>query len=283
MVNLPALPLVALLGAVLLWAGGAAAAAAPAPGSQPERLAGIDTASLSPAGRAAVAASLSRWQRMPPVPAGRWLLVNIPAFEISLFDGPIRVQRWRAIVGKPATPTPEFAGQASGVILNPWWDVPASIVAESVGSLMARRPAEAARRGYVREGGRVRQKPGPDNQLGRMKLDFSNQYNVGIHDTPSRSLFTRDRRALSHGCIRVDDPLDFAATLLADGSTRDSLAVLLPDGQTRRLAFAQPLPVIITYLTAEVDDAGTLILHDDIYRRNSKTAAAGGSGEECRN
>jgi len=269
-------PVLAGFAAALLLAGGAAAA----PASQAERLAAIDTANLPAASRDAVTATLARWQRLQPLPAGRYLLVNIPAYEISLFDGPVRVQRWRAIVGKARTPTPEFVGQASAVILNPWWNVPASIVAESVGSLLARRPAEAARRGYVHDGNRVRQRPGPDNQLGQMKLDFSNPYSIGIHDTPARSLFARDRRALSHGCIRVDDPLGFAATLLGGGATRDGLAAMLPGDQTQRLAFAQPLPVIVGYFTAEVDDAGALLIHDDIYRRDRQRLAMA-AGQDC--
>lgn len=263
--------LFAALAGALLLAG--PAGAAPLPATQAERLAQLDRSALDPAARRAVAATEARLARLGPLPAGRYLLVNIPAYEISLFNGPVRVQRWRAIVGKARTPTPELVGQASGVILNPWWNVPASIVAESVGSLMARRPAEAARRGYVRDGDRVRQKPGPDNQLGQMKLDFSNPYSIGIHDTPARSLFARDKRALSHGCIRVDDPLGFAATLLGGDSSKDRLAALLPGGQTQRLAFAQPLPVIIGYFTAEVDDDGKLLIHEDVYLRNRQALA----------
>jgi murein L,D-transpeptidase YcbB/YkuD len=183
-------------------------------------------------------------------------------------------------VGKTSSPTPSFTGKATGVILNPWWEVPASIVAESVGRIVARNPARAARDGYVKQGDRYRQKPGPANQLGLMKLDFVNAYSVGIHDTPSRSLFKKDKRALSHGCIRVEDAFGFAAALLGPPASRDSLtAVAASSPDTQRLAFAEPIPVIVNYFTAEVADDGGLRLFDDIYRRNPVASAS--ADNEC--
>ncbi len=253
-----------------------------------ERLAAVDMAPLDASARAKVAASLAHWQTLgqtlgqalPAPAAGRWLLVNIPAFEISLYDGAVRTGTWKAIVGKPKTPTPRFAGTVTGVILNPWWDVPASIVAESVGRLMARNPKKAAAQGYVRVGDRYRQRPGPDNQLGLMKLDFRNPYSVGIHDTPSRTLFARDKRALSHGCIRVDDPFGFAAALLGPPVSRDSLQTVREQNpDTQRLPLADPLPVIVGYFTAEVADDGSLRLFDDVYRRERPQAAGQLEGE----
>lgn len=263
------LPLVALMiAATATWA-------APDNLLPAERLAAVDTAPLAPSARAKVAASLAQWQALPAPAAGRWLLVNIPAFEISLYDGAVRTGTWKAIVGKPKTPTPRFAGTVTGVILNPWWDVPASIVAESVGRLMARNPKKAAAQGYVRAGDRYRQRPGPDNQLGLVKLDFRNPYSVGIHDTPSRTLFARDKRALSHGCIRVDDPFGFAATLLGPPVSRDSLLTVREQNpDTQRLPLAEPLPVIVGYFTAEVADDGSLRLFDDVYHRERPQAAA---------
>jgi murein L,D-transpeptidase YcbB/YkuD len=267
---------IAALFAVLMLVP-AALAQAPGPAA---RLAAVDTAPLDPKARAAVAASLARWQALGPLPTGRWLLVNIPAFEISLYDGTRRTGSWRVIVGKPKTPTPSFTGTARGVILNPWWEVPASIVAESVGRMVARNPQKAARDGYVKEGTRYRQKPGPANQLGLMKLDFVNPYHVGIHDTPSRQLFKKDKRAFSHGCIRVDDPFGFAATLLGPPHSRDSLAgASAASPETQTIPFATPIPVIVDYFTAEVGEDGQLRLFDDVYRRNPVVSAA--ADTEC--
>jgi murein L,D-transpeptidase YcbB/YkuD len=274
---------VAALAAV--WLAVPAAQAQPAaPVSVPpaERLAAVDTTLLQPAARRAIAASLARWQALPPLPVGRWLLVNIPAYEIHLFDGPARVGTWRAIVGKLKTPTPTFVGEAKGVILNPWWDVPASIVAESVGRLVARQPKLAASRGYVRDGDRYRQRPGPENQLGQMKLDFINAHSIGIHDTPSKALFDRDKRALSHGCIRVYDPFGFAAALLGPPESADSLkTVVATTSDTRRIAFVQPIPVIVGYFTAEVADDGSLRIFDDVYRREPAKMALISTETDC--
>lgn len=259
--------------------------APPPPASPAERLAAVDTAPLDAEARLKVAASLARWQELPAPSTGRWLLVNIPAYEISLYDGQQRTGTWRAIVGKPKTPTPRFAGSVTGVILNPWWEVPKSIVAESVGRLVARNPKKAAAQGYVREGDRYRQRPGPHNQLGLMKLDFRNPYSVGIHDTPSRQLFEKEIRAFSHGCIRVDDPFAFAAALLGAPASRDSLnTVRDTNPDTQRLPLAAPLPVVVGYFTAEVGRDGALRLFEDVYRLDRGEPAMGsatGPGEDC--
>jgi len=247
-------------------------------------LAKIDTSGLSEEARKAVAASITRWQKLPPLPEGRYLLVNIPAYRIDLFEGTLKLGSWRTIVGKTRTPTPEFIGEARAVILNPSWNVPASIVAESVGRLVARRPAEAARRGYVKEGSRYRQKPGPANQLGQMKLEFINPYSIGLHDTPSRTLFAKEKRALSHGCIRVDDPIGFAAALLGPPASKESLtAILEASRKTQRLPFPTPIPVIVGYFTAEADEDGALYIYDDIYRRDPKVPAPLRTDADCIN
>ncbi len=270
------------MGCLALSLSASAQPAAPPPASPAERLGAVDTAPLEAEARLKVAASLKRWQLLPAPAAGRWLLVNIPAFEISLYDGQLRSGTWRAIVGKPKTPTPRFAGSVTGVILNPWWEVPKSIVAESVGRIVARNPKKAAAQGYIRDGDRYRQRPGPHNQLGLMKLDFRNPYSVGIHDTPSRQLFEKDKRAFSHGCIRVDDPFAFAAALLGEPTSRDSLnTVRETNPDTQRLPLAEPLPVIVGYFTAEVGDDGALRLFDDVYRLDRGSDGAAPAEEDC--
>jgi len=158
-------------------------------------------------------------------------------------------------------------------------------VAESVGRMVARDPTRADAQGYVRDGERYRQRPGPHNQLGLMKLDFRNPYSIGIHDTPSRQLFEKEKRAFSHGCIRVDDPFAFAAALLGQPTSRDSINTLRetnPD--TQRLPLTEPLHVIVGYFTAEVQEDGMLRLFDDVYGLDSSKQAALASAsfaDEC--
>lgn len=268
-----------------VWLVQPAAAMVPAPHSQIVALEAALPHEHDPERRSAILNSLDRWRAIEIDPAGRYLLVNIPAFEISLWDHGERLGVWRAIVGKPSTPTPEFTTVASGAIVNPWWDVPASIVHESVGRLVARSPREAARRGYVKVGDRYRQRPGPNNALGLMKLDMPNRFSVGIHDTPSKPLFEKTVRSFSHGCIRVDDALGFAAMLLGGGEeAKARVDKALKSGRTTRLPLAAPIPVVVGYFTAFAD-ADSIAFYPDIYRRDAAIVRASValplSGTEC--
>lgn len=218
--------------------------------------------------------NLDRWRALPRSFGPRYLWVNIPAFRLDLIDHGKVVASHRVIVGKPASRTPLFKAEVTGITMNPWWNVPCSIVDESIGRLVRNRPKEAARRGFVasrdRKGGLiVRQKPGPDNALGRLKLEMANPYSVYIHDTPSRDLFAKDARALSHGCVRTEDPVELARALL--GADRDTeLQLLLTSGQTKLLALPHPVPVYVVYLTVDVDptDGDRLHVYDDVYHRD---------------
>ena len=168
------------------------------------------------------------------------------------------------------------AGVATAAIINPWWNVPASIVAESVGALVRGRPAVAAARGYrwTRDGAghlSVRQAPGPGNALGRMKLDMPNPFSIFIHDTPAKALFARNARAFSHGCVRVDGALELAAALT--GRSRADIDAVVASGETERIAFP-PLPVYVVYLTAVADADGAVAVLPDIYGEDEAVAAA---------
>jgi murein L,D-transpeptidase YcbB/YkuD len=223
-----------------------------------------------PGHRATLSANIRRWEEMPHRLGDRYLLVNAAAFRVTLWEDGNPVAHWRVIVGRTRTPTPIFHTTAQGVIFNPWWEVPASIVAESVGALVRNRPAEARRRGYVVQNGRYRQRPGPGNALGLVKLDMPNPYSVGMHDTPSRHLFEQDVRAFSHGCIRVGDALDFATTLLSSqpGWNRERVDSIVATGQTTNIPFAEPLPIYVGYFTAEPAEDGTIRYLPDIYGRD---------------
>lgn len=230
--------------------------------------------------RATLAANLDRWRWMPRDPGPRYLLVNTAAYEATLWEGERIAGRWSVIVGKTGSPTPVFAAQVTGVTFNPWWEIPASIARESVAAMVARDPAGAARRGYIREGNRYRQRPGPNNALGQMKLVMPNRFSVYLHDTPTRSLFQQSERAYSHGCIRVGDALGLATTLLSTGSgwTRADTDAVVASKQTRTVSLQTPIPVYIAYFTAEPGDTGGIRYFKDIYRRDSGASAPGADG-----
>lgn len=216
--------------------------------------------------RQQLALNMDRWRWMPQDLGEDYILVNIPAFEIHVIRKGITRYRGRVIVGKTSTRTPIFATTATGVILNPTWYVPKSIVRESVGALLANHPEIARQRGYyVASDGNVRQKPGPGNALGQMKLAMPNSYSVYIHDTPSKELFGRNVRALSHGCIRADKALDLAKVLLEPVWPADAVTGTVTSRQTAELDFATPMPVYIAYFTAYADDDGTVRHYPDIY------------------
>lgn len=231
--------------------------------------------------RQTLARNMERWRWMPRDLGADYLLVNAAAYEVRLWRGGKQAGAWRVIVGKPSTPTPVFNTVVSGVNINPWWNVPSNIVRESVGGLIRRSPSLARARGYVWTGGQVRQRPGPGNALGFMKLVMPNPYSVYLHDTPNRDLFARDPRAFSHGCVRVGDALDFATMVLGGTRSRADLDALVAKGDTVTLDLPQHLPVFVAYFTAGLRGDGSFAYFPDIYGRDRKMAAAAAAGEAC--
>jgi murein L,D-transpeptidase YcbB/YkuD len=220
-----------------------------------------------PERRLTIARNMERWRWMPQSLGRSYVLVNVAAFEADLWRGGRRIGTWPVIVGKQSTPTPVFSATITGVILNPWWTVPASIVRERNGNFPARQ-------GYVVTDGQISQKPGPNNALGEMKLDMPNPFTVYIHDTPSKELFARDVRAFSHGCIRVGNALEFAAALLDGIRSRTELDAIVATRRTTTIELPGRLPVYITYFTAGTDDAGRLAFYSDVYGRDSRIGDA---------
>lgn len=224
--------------------------------------------------RARIALNMERWRWMPLDLGPRHVLVNVPAFEATLSETGKPARIWPVVVGKLSTPTPVLSAQISGVIYNPWWEVPESIVRESVGGLMRRAPAAAAARGYVFDQGRYRQKPGPSNALGQMKLAMPNPQAIYLHDTPSKRHFALPVRAFSHGCIRVGNALDFAATLLEGVTTRAKADAIVKSAKTQMVPLTAPIPVYIAYFTASVDAGGKIRFSNDIYGKDALKSVA---------
>lgn len=229
-----------------------------------------------------IARNMERWRWMPVSLGEDYVLVNAAAFEAARWRGGQRAGGWRVIVGKTKTPTPVFSATITGVNFNPWWTVPSNIIRESVGSLIRRNPALARSRGYVWGGGSVRQKPGPQNALGQMKLVMPNGFSVYLHDTPNRDLFERPVRAFSHGCVRVGDALGLAENLLQGAQTREQIDALVAAGETVTVDLPRPIPIYIAYFTAGSRNDGTLAVFDDLYRRDRRLPKlAVASQSEC--
>ena len=220
-----------------------------------------------------LALNLARWRWMPRTPGQRYLLVNAASQEVTLWQAGEPIQRWRTIVGKPSSPTPIFSAEVSGVVFNPWWEIPPSIAAEGIAAMVRRNPALARQRGYVYRSGRYRQRPGDNNALGRMKLVMPNPYSVYLHDTSNRELFGSDERTLSHGCVRVNQALQFASALLEPGGwTQARTDETVAAGKTVTISLPEPLPVYIAYFTAEPGPSGTVSYLHDVYGRDGDAA-----------
>lgn len=240
-------------------------------------------AETDPERRETLARNMERWRWLPHVLGSDYVIVNTAAFQARLWRGGKQVGEWRTINGKPSTPTPVFKATITGVIFNPWWEVPASIVRESVGALVRNRPRTARARGYVVQNGRYRQAPGPANALGQMKLVMPNPYSVFMHDTPNRSLFERENRALSHGCIRTGDAIGYAATLLQGTMSRERIDEIVASRNTTQVNLAHPLPLYVTYFTAAPDDTGKVMFYNDIYHRDARVPVPEGADIPCCN
>jgi murein L,D-transpeptidase YcbB/YkuD len=244
---------------------------------------------------ATLAANLERWRWMPRHLGRRHVIVNIPAFRVEVQHAGDRAYEGRVIVGRPAHPTPSFSDEIEHVVVNPYWNVPYSIASSEMLGPLSRNPSGyAARRNLeVVVGGRVvhpssvqwnrdtlrrvriRQRPGRGNALGTVKFLFPNEWAVYLHDTPTRHLFRRASRAYSHGCVRVQNPFDFAEALLAGEEAVSGRKLERMAGGNRRWFNVQrTIPVHLAYFTREVNADGELVRHADIYGWDRRTRQA---------
>jgi len=230
-----------------------------------------------------VQANMDRWRWLPRDLGHQYLITNVPEYQLRLTVNDKIMRTYRTIVGKPGrTATPQLAESVEGVILNPNWTVPQSIVkGEGLGARVLGNPAWAKSKGYTATKGAngwvsVVQGPGPGNALGRMKLDMPNRHAIFFHDTPSRNLFSQSSRALSHGCIRTERATELALTLaiLQAGLTADEGVEMLASGEYTRVEFNNKMPAYITYFTMATNIEGEMATFKDIYDRDAPVLAA---------
>ena len=223
-----------------------------------------------------IAVNMERWRWMPESLGTSYVLVNIAAFRLDVIEGNRSVLAMKTVVGKDFTRTPFFAARIAEIIVNPWWNVPDSIAVKELWPKQRRDPSYFAREHMIVTNGRIRQRPGEWNSLGRLKFDMPNGHDVYLHDTPAKTLFERRFRAFSHGCIRLAKPLDLALYLLRDQPRWNAAAIesAIESGNEQSIRLTVPQPVYVLYWTAWVGDDGHMEFHRDHYARDAALAAA---------
>jgi L,D-transpeptidase YcbB len=233
--------------------------------------------------RALIRANMDRWRWLQRDLGGQYLLTNVPEYQLRLTVNNQIIRTYRTIVGKPGrTATPQLAETIEGVIFNPTWTVPQSIVkGEGLGARVLNNPGWARANGYratKADNGFVTvvQQPGPGNSLGLMKIDMPNPHAIFLHDTPARNLFAQESRALSHGCVRTERALELAMTIaiLGQGATRDEAVEISTSGKYTRVPVKKSMPVYITYFTMARNIDGELKTFSDIYGRDAPVLAS---------
>jgi murein L,D-transpeptidase YcbB/YkuD len=223
-----------------------------------------------------IAANMERWRWMPQDLGTGYLIVNIAAFRLDVIEAGRSVLTMKTVVGKEYTRTPFFAARIVEVVANPWWNVPDSIARKELWPKQRRDPSYFAREHMVVMNGRIRQRPGTWNSLGRLKFNMPNRYDVYLHDTPAKGLFALPFRAFSHGCIRLERPMDLALYLLRDQPrwTASAIETAIASGKEQSIPLTSPRPVYVLYWTAWVGDDGHMEFHRDHYDRDAALAAA---------
>ncbi|MGH6769376.1 MAG: L,D-transpeptidase family protein [Xanthobacteraceae bacterium] len=230
-----------------------------------------------------VIVNMERWRWYPRDLGNVHVMLNIPNYMLRVMKDGNQVWQTRVVVGKPSTATPLLTETMKFITVNPTWNVPPSIVQNEYLPALAQDPTVLARMGlkvvHNRDGSvHIYQPPGDANALGRIRFNFPNRFLVYQHDTPDKHLFKHDKRAYSHGCMRVMDPLHYAEVLLglddpAAGYTQARLRKMYGPSEAN-IQLKKPIPVHITYQTAFVDDEGKLQVRADIYGIDARVAAA---------
>ncbi len=219
--------------------------------------------------------NMDRMRWMPQQPKGNLIIVNIPEFMLHVYDGDKSVFDMVVVVGKVGNNTMMFNGDLSYLVFSPYWNVPQSIIKNEILPAIARNPGYLERKNMEKFGNGIRQRPGPGNALGKVKFIFPNSFNMYFHDTPSKGFFNEDKRAFSHGCIRLSEPQKMAEWLLRNETewTREKIVAAMNRTSEQMVKLKQPVPVFIIYYTAWVDNDGNLQFRDDVYKHDAELAA----------
>jgi murein L,D-transpeptidase YcbB/YkuD len=240
----------------------------------------------------------------------RYIVVNIPDYQLRVIDKGQSVLNMRVVVGRPDWPTPTFQSTMTHLVMNPYWVVPEGITRREIIPKMLENPTYLQSqniellKGYGQDMQiinpasinwstvsarnfpyRFRQRPGSRNALGRIKFKFPNRFHVYMHDTPARALFAKTKRAFSHGCVRLEQPTELAAYLLQDNPAwnLERIEQSIQGGRPRHVNLKQPIDVHLIYLTAWVDADGRVQFRPDIYGldKQQQNALCSSSYDQC--
>ena len=229
-----------------------------------------------------IIANLERWRWMPRDLGKTYVMVNLPDFTLRVVQNGHQLWMTKIVDGKPNLPTPIMSAEMKYITVNPTWNVPPSIVAKEYMPVLQQDSTALERMGLkvsTNPDGTVHiaQPPGERNALGRLRFNFPNKFLVYQHDTPEKQLFAYDKRAFSHGCMRVQDPVKYAEVLLSivrphDGYTQERIRSMFGNNE-QDIQFPTLIPVHLTYQTAFVDDDGKLQFREDVYGRDKALLA----------
>jgi murein L,D-transpeptidase YcbB/YkuD len=268
-------------------------------GLEPDGVAGPATVAALNGGNSAtreqIIANMERWRWMPRDLGAFHVLVNIPEFRLSINRDGAETYSTRVVVGTVKNQTPVFSDNIRHIVVNPYWNVPNSIVKGEIAPKTWRNPGyiDSQNMDLIYNGDvvspwqvnwaavgntfpfKVRQRPGPSNALGQIKFLFPNKHDVYLHDTPSKGLFSRSQRALSHGCVRVENPMEFADALTANETKINRASLEAMFGASERWVNPeQQIPVHLSYFTLRPQADGNLQGFGDIYGHDAKLIQA---------
>lgn len=223
--------------------------------------------------------NMERCRWVPAKIEGEYLLVNIPDFRLYAFDHDALLWDMKVVVGQSLRKTVVFNGNITYIVFSPYWNIPPGILKREILPAMKKDSNYLKKHDMEIAGTRdglpiIRQRPGVTNPLGLVKFMFPNNYNIYMHDSPAKSLFDRNVRTFSHGCIRVADAEKMAAFLLKDQPEWTTVEIMeaMHTGKEKYVTLNNPMPVYIAYFTAWVDRNGEIQFRDDIYKRDKDIA-----------
>jgi len=216
-----------------------------------------------------------RWISTDLTKADEYIVINIPSYRLTYFRDKQIALTMGVVVGKELNKTVVFSGMMKFIVFSPYWNVPKSIVEKEIEPGLVEDPNYLENHDMERNGDEIRQKPGPKNSLGLVKFLFPNNNNIYLHDTPAKSLFNKQDRAFSHGCIRLEKPRDLAIEILKRDKTwtPEKIDEAMNAGDEKWVTLKKRIPVYIGYFTAWVDNKGAVHFYEDIYNRDNRLAA----------